>query len=202
MLQFIESEVRNTLEPFHARLSEIVRESFAEAREVSALRVSKGFGPSRYPRTVANDVFDAISRRAINNFRDEPNVQVIIEAQTVKFIFGQKVIARFKKGDENYLGRNIPTQAVLDFVDPQQTLPGFPPAAAKVDFVWTPNEIGTEIERLQVVARNHDVRLWSYDIGNYEVDSGTVRLQPESQPDDQAPPLVYIKNKANQSEKA
>jgi hypothetical protein len=64
-------------------------------------------------------VFDAIARNAIAEFGSDDSVHVKIEAQTVKFVFKGAVLARFKKGDENKLGQNVPTQAAMDFIDAQ-----------------------------------------------------------------------------------
>jgi hypothetical protein len=62
------------------------------------------------------------------------------------------------------LGRNIETQAVLQFVDADEMLPGFPAATAKVEFMWLANEIFTRLERVLVVARDEDRLLWEYEI--------------------------------------
>ena len=129
-----------------------------------------------YPRTVANIVFDAIARNAIKEFSSDSSIKIKIEPQTVKFIFGNKVVARFKKGDANFLGQNHPTRSVLDFIHMQQTLPGFPPDAAKVDITWKPTELGDAIDAVMVVARDLDHILWSYPIPQPDQHEGVVEL--------------------------
>ncbi len=159
-----EQDVKDALSPFHPRISAIINRAYAEWLSMAECRVKNGYAPLLYPRTVTNNIFDAIAREAMAEFNDDPNVRVVPESQTVKFCFSNEVIARFKKADECNLGQNIPTQAALDFADAQQTLPGFPPEAVKVEFTWAANDIGTEIDRITVLARDHNSVLWSYEI--------------------------------------
>ncbi|MFP5472401.1 MAG: hypothetical protein ACLGJD_02080, partial [Gammaproteobacteria bacterium] len=86
------------------------------------------------------------------------------EPQTIKLIFKGKIIARFKKGDANKLGRNILTQSSLAFITADAILPGLPPEAAKVEFIWIPDELQMRLDRVLVVARDGDSMLWSYEI--------------------------------------
>src|SRR5438445_3278197 len=156
MDQYSESDVRDALAPYHSRIRAVVVLGFKEWLSVSECRSAKGFAPILYPRTITNYVFDAIARHARTEFGPDTSVRILDESQTVKFCFGNKVIGRFKKGDEDHLGQNIQTQSVLVFIDPQHTLPGFPPQAAKVEFVWAANDIGNEVQSILVVARDND----------------------------------------------
>ena len=133
MTQTEQDRVREALEAYHSKLQEAVLLGYQEWQEVHRFRMQQGFGPVLYPRTVANEVFDAVVRNAIKLFADEPEVRIVQEPQTVKFCVAEAVLFRFKKGDEANLGRNLKTQAVLDFVSAQGTLPGLPPEAVKVD---------------------------------------------------------------------
>jgi hypothetical protein len=189
MDQYSEAEVRKALTPYHSRIKGAVVAGFAEWRAVAECRTKNGFAPILYPRTITNYVFDAIARNARATFGSDVTVRVCDESQTVKFCFGNMVVGRFKKGDDDHLGQNIPTQAVLGFVDPQQSLPGLPPAAAKVEFVWAANDIGTEIESVLVVARDCERLLWSYEIDDAAESggSGVVVLPTSVGPDDDEP---------------
>lgn len=195
MDQYSEDDVKAALAPYHARIRKVICLGLSEWIAVSECRTKKGFQPVLYRRTITNYVFDAIARNARTEFGTDPTVRVIDEAQTVKFCFADVVVGRFKKGDDDHLGQNIATQAALDFIDPQQSLPGFPPEAAKVEFVWEPNEIGTEVAVVLVVARDGDSVLWSYEIDDV-ADSGVVVEfpTPAVEPDDEAP-LVTPKTK-------
>lgn len=189
MDQYSEAQVREALTPYHSRIKGAIVSGFAEWLAVAECRTKNGFAPILYPRTITNYVFDAIARNARSVLGLDPTVRVLDETQTVKFCFGNVVVGRFKKGDDDHLGQNIPTQAVLGFVDPQQSLPGFPPAAAKVEFVWAANDIGTEIESVLVVARDCERLLWSYEIDDAAESGGigVVVLPTPSGPDDDEP---------------
>lgn len=163
-MQYGEDEVREHLDPYHDRILRVIEQGYGEWVAIKRNMASSGTGPVLYPRTTANHVFDAIARYAIAEFGSDSDVRVSQNAQTVKFCFKDVVLARFKKGDEENLGRNHPTQAVLDFVNVQSQLPGMPPSAAKVELLYTANEIEDSIERVVVAARDGDELLWHYEI--------------------------------------
>jgi hypothetical protein len=160
-------EVRSVLETYHHRIRDVVERSWDEIRAVAQLRAATGFAPLLYSRTTANSMFDAIARHAITEFGSDPIVKLKVEAQTIKLIFKGQVIARFKKGDANKLGRNVPTQSALAFADAAGVLPGLPAEAAKVEFIWMPDELKIRLGNVFVVARDGDRMLW-----NYEIDRG------------------------------
>lgn len=199
MDQFSEDDVRTALEPYHARIRSAVISGFAEWLSLAECRAAKGYAPVLYPRTISNYVFDAIARCALTVFGSDPTVRIIDQVQTVKFCFGDVVIGRFKKGDEDNLGQNIRTQAVLDFVDAQHSLPGLPPAAAKIEFIWTPDLLGSAVESVLVVARDGDNLLWSYEIDPGEPATGAIPLPFQAAPDDE-PPLVTPKSLPSENE--
>jgi len=117
----------------------------------------------RFTRTRANIVHEFMVDRAIIAFGGDADIRPIVKDETAKFLFDRRLLVRFKKGDDNGLGSNIETQAVLAFIDPQLLIPGLPDLQ-KVDVVYILNDLQTKIERVAVTARNNDVRLWSYDI--------------------------------------
>jgi len=203
MDQYSENEVKKALTDFHPQIVAVVRQAFAEWLAVQDFRAKNRFSPVLYTRTVANYIFDGIARYAKMAFDDHPDVRVINEAQTIKICFREVVIARFKKGDDSLLGRNIPTQAVLNFIDPEQPLPNLPPAAAKVEFIYVPDELGIGIGKMLVVARDNHRSIWSYEL-NPAVDGGAVvvPLLFDSGPDDEGGegPLVAPKKKDSDTE--
>ena len=174
-------DVRQVLGEYHSRIRGVVERAWNEWRLIAAFMVDQRIGPVLYSRTIANFVFDAIARNAVAEFGPDDSVHVKIEAQTVKFIFKGAVLARFKKGDENKLGQNIPTQAAMAFVDAEGIFPGLPPETARVEFVWLPNEIHTKLDDVLVVARDNDRRLWQYAIAA-EGGAGEVTAIPSHPP--------------------
>jgi len=195
-MSYTEDQVREILSPYHGMISNVIADGFAEWRAVSDFRAASGFAPQLYSRSVSNYVFDAIARQARSRFALERKVKVVDETQTVKFIFDGSVIGRFKKANDDNLGRNIPTQAFLDFADPQQSLPGFPPHAAKVEFTWTVDDLGTSIDHVMVSARDGDRLLWCYEIDDTgESSAGIFTLPIKPVDPDTDRPLVAVKRK-------
>lgn len=174
------ADVKAILEPFHPRIRGVVEQAWAEWRKMAALRVENGIGPVMYSRTIANDVFDAIARYGIAEFSADSSVNLKIEAQTFKAFFKGSVCARYKRGDDNNLGQNIPTQAAMAFEAVDGELPGFPPDTAKVEFIWLANELNTRLEHVLVVARDGDELIWEYEIEEVAASgSGTIIPFPE-----------------------
>jgi hypothetical protein len=52
----------------------------------------------------------------------------------------------------------------MNFIEQDGVLPEIPPATPKVEFVWKPNDLYTDLESVMVVARDGDELLWSYEI--------------------------------------
>jgi hypothetical protein len=173
------ADVKAILDPFHPRIRKIIELAWAEFRLIAELRTAHGLAPILYSRTVANDVFDAIVRYAIAEFASDPSVHIEIEAQTIKLFFKGGVCARFKKGDDNKLGQNNPTQASMAFEEADGLLPGFPPETARVEFIWLANELNTLLEHVLVVARDGDRLLWDYEI---EEGTGSATILPFPEP--------------------
>ena len=131
------------------------------------------------PLSTARTIIDAIARTAIAEFVGDTSVHLEIETQTIKLFFKASVLARFKKGDDNKLGQNIPTQAALAFEYVDAEFPGLPPETAKVEFIWLANEINTRLEHVLVVARDGDQLLWDYEIGAAAAGAGIVIPFPQ-----------------------
>lgn len=185
-------DVIKALTPFHGRIRAVVERAWEEWRIVERYRRRKGMEPVLYSRTVANHIFDAMARHALAEFNGAAGVNIKAESQTIKLFFKGAVCGRFKKGDEDGLGQNIPTQAAMAFEEAESVLPGFPPETAKVEFIWSANELGTSLESVTVVARDGDRTLWSYEIG----DTPSAVVLPFRAPDPPRPaasPLITPK---------
>lgn len=164
MSTYSRAEAEEALNPFHGRIRHVIDGAFQDLLELRSCLKAKGVAPFIYDRTTANILFDFVIQRANAEFGPDPDVRVIDQSQTVKFCFGDKVLLRFKKGDKDHLGRNLLTQAVIDFVSVETFLPGMPPAAAKVEILYSMNDLETEIESVIVAARDGDQMLWHYEI--------------------------------------
>ncbi len=140
------------------------------------------------PRARAMLVFDFIARRAREEFDGDPNIHVITKKQTVQFLFKREVLIRFKKGNARGIGSNIPTRAVLDFIDPQRTIPGLLPDIMKVEVCWSPDDLGIDLHEVSVVARNESARLWAYPLDRTVPSAGIIPMPPRTP--DETPPAV------------
>jgi len=174
--------VQDVLAPFQGRIRSVIERAWAEWRVHAAWRSEAGLDPLLYSRTISNYVFDAIARIAVAEFAGDSSVHIQIEAQTIKLFFKGGVCARFKKGDENKLGQNHPTQASLAFEYADGQLPWFPEETAKVEFIWLANDINTRLEHVLVVARDGDNLLWDYEI-EAEASGAVIPFVPTTPPE-------------------
>jgi hypothetical protein len=156
-------QARDTFGPYHGLIWRIIHEAWGEWRLVQRLRSDNGLPPLLYQRSIANYMFDAIARRAIPAFGAEDRVLLDIDAQTFKIFVGG-IAARFKKGGDDKLGNSIPTLTALAFMEADGVLPGMPLGTAKVEIIWLPNDIWTQVERVLVIARDGDELVWEYEI--------------------------------------
>ena|ERR1700738_4219554 len=152
----VEKEVREILEPFNKRIRKVLDKAFKD------FLAKRGAG-NMYKRTDSVDVFDSVIRAAIAEFNGKPSVVVFPTGATARFLFGGRVLARFKKAVRRGKGGNIATGANDNFLDP-----GIPfadaPQAMKVEVCWKVNELGTGYKSVHVTARNGDGQLWSYEL--------------------------------------
>jgi hypothetical protein len=119
----------------------------------------------RYGRTRANIIFEHIIRHALVEFDGDgaETVKALVEAQSVKFLFRDSVLARFKKGNAKGVGSNIETGAFLNFVEPQGSFAGLPDIH-RIEIVYQLNFLGTDYAEVAVVARDRNTRVWAYPL--------------------------------------
>ena len=142
------------------------------------------------PRSRASMVFDFMLENAINEFIDDPNVHIVWEGQTAKFLFRERVLGRFKKAGRNGLGANIETQRDLEFINnPQRIFPGMLPALYSIEFCYSLNSLETRMELITANARMNRHRLWSFELSRHDsIDVGSI-----SKPEDIDTPPTQIR---------
>lgn len=139
-------------------------------------------GVWRCKRSRANFVWEQIIERAHVAFNGSSAIRIIDGQETYKFLVEDRVLFRFKKGDETGLTANVPTQLALAFHDHDQNLLGLP-EVHRVEVVYQLNPLETEIVDVIVVARDEDVVVWTYSL--LDAGEGVVPLPmptPSGQP--------------------
>ena len=150
------------------------------------------------PRSRASIVFDFIRAGAIDEFDGDPEVRVIEKGQTVHFLFRDRILARFKKASGSGLGSNIETQAVLEFIDPQLSLPDFLPEVHRVEVCYHLDSLATRIDLLTVAARQRHRCLWSYELECPP--SADIVPIPTPVRGDTPPPEIWLRTPAQESD--
>ena len=186
---------KTVLEPFEARIRSIIDRAWQDWLST----------PDRgrfmfLARMRANMVFDAIARYAIEEFDGDVDVHVIVTKHTVKFVFKDQVLARFKKGNANGVGSNIETQAVLNFIDPQRNIPDLLPDLIYVEVCYKPDDLGASLAEVAVVGRDRTKRLWDYPLPAPEPGADIIPLPPMEP--EETPPVVTPRRRKHDSEDA
>jgi len=171
----IEKEVREALEPYIKRIRKVLDKAFKEF-------LSRRGAGNMYKRTDSAAVFDSVIRAAVAEFSSKPGVVVFSTGSTARFLFGGKVLVRFKKAVRRGKGGNIPTSANDNFLDPAIPFADAP-QAMKVEICWKVNALGTGYDAVHVTARNGEGQLWSYEMpggnqGVIEFPQKTAAQQP------------------------
>lgn len=184
-------QARAILEPYHSLIRDVIEAAWAEWKAVQGFRASQGYPPMLYSRSISNYIFDALARTAIMGFGAEARVRVDVESQSFKLHF-KDLCARFKKGGEDKLGQNHPTQAALAFQEAAGMIPGTSHETGKVEIIWLPNEIWTNLDRILVVARDGDRLIWEYEVER-EASAAVVLLPTTPSEPDADGPLIRPK---------
>lgn len=184
----VQAQVEPILAEFAPRLREVLDRAMEDWLATPAR------GQFLYARTRANIIFDHIIRHALLEFDGDgaSSVKALRESQSVKFLFQNSVVARFKKGNTRGVGSNIETQAVLDYVDPQSAFAGLP-EIHKVEIVYQLNILGTDFAEVAVVARDRRTRIWAYPLTS-RPSADIIPLPPRPAPILE-PPVVTPKTK-------
>lgn len=187
--------VQATLNEFEGTILDVVHGAWRDFRQLQQALPA----PLLYARTRACFVQDLMVQRAQAAFCEDPRVRIIEKDETAKFVFDGSVVVRFKKADESGLGSNIPTQAVMQFVEQQQELPGFP-NMHKVEVLYHLNKLQTQVDHVMVVARDGGRLLWEYAMTAAE-EAGQVVMFPAAQEEPQRGAKIKIRKPDTGSEK-
>lgn len=182
--------VEDVLSPFSDVIVDVFRQSWQDW-------IDSGFQSTwEFKRTRANFVWAQMAIRAKEVFEHYPDVRIIEENETLKFLVSDTVLFRLKKGDKSGLTANIKTQLVLAYHDHDVDLFGFP-EIHRVDIVYVLNTLETDIYEILVVGRDGDRVEWTFSL--LSSGEGVVELpMPSDPPSDAAPVRALVRPKATQ----
>jgi hypothetical protein len=152
----VEKEVRQALEPFNKLIRSVLDKAFKSF-------LTKRAGGNLYRRTDSADIFDSVIQTAIRECTGKRGVEVFPQGSTARFLFGGKVLVRFKKASRRGRGQNIPTGANDNFLNPSIPFEDAP-EAMKVEICWGVNKLGTGYTDVRVIARDGASAVWSYEL--------------------------------------
>ena len=193
MAHALMDDVKRVLEDFELRMREILEGAWQDWLEMPRRAIFSA-------RTRASMIFDFIRSRAIAEFDGDPNIRVIPKGQTVKFLFRNRVIVRFKKANSSGLGSNVSTQAVIQFIDPQLSIPGLLPDIYKVEVCYRLDKLAMRMDALAVTARENNRKIWSYELRRPAQAGSVVPFPPAPNGRPPDPPEVRIKKPEDKSE--
>lgn len=179
-----QEEVRSAFDPIREPIVEAVLGGWKD------WRASPQSGIWRCKRSRANFVWEQIIDRAHIAFDSVARVRIVDGQETFKFLVDDRVLFRFKKGDEAGLSANVPTQIAMAFHDHEQNLFGLP-EVHRVDVVYQLNQLETDIADILVVARDGERVAWTYSLLDYG--EGVVPLPPAQPPEPTKPAVRLIR---------
>ena len=150
---------------------------------VSKVRFSPSVRGECFQADNSVDISDCVASELLAEFEAKDGVTVFRKNGTVKFLFANRVVVRFKKGGKNGLGMNCRTAANDDFLNPELPFHDAP-RAMKIEMCWKLNALGTACANVVVVARNGAGALWSYSLpgGSQQVFAFPVREGAAEEP--------------------
>ncbi|MBX9661583.1 MAG: hypothetical protein K2X00_23745 [Nitrospiraceae bacterium] len=118
----------------------------------------------QHKRVRANYVWNQLLSHAKRQFDGQPSVRVENMRSWDGVLIDDKIFIRMKKGTQELLSRNYPTQAALAFHDQGQDL--FGGGIARLELLYILDDAEVEIERMVLVQRHKKSIAWAIDILN------------------------------------
>ena len=151
------TDVKTILEPHVSTIVSIMHRAWRDWME-------SGYAATwEFKRTRANFVWAQMITYAREAFENDADIHIVEKDETLKFLAGDRVLFRLKKGNETGLTANIPTQQVLAYHNHAQDMFGMP-EVQRVDVVYIVNVLETDISDVLVVARDGKQLAWTYSL--------------------------------------
>lgn len=161
-----ESQVAAVLRPMYGDLVSLVQRAHRDWMQGPFARTMQD------PKVRANVIWNQFVYHAKAQFEGSKLVRVDSKAHCKGLLIGSSFFIRMKKGTNQLLSRNYPTQAALDFND--ATVDLFD-GVARLELIYTLDEFGASIDKVAIAQRHRSKILWAIDlIGGAEDHGQTV----------------------------
>ena len=178
-------DVRPILRDFELRIRKVLEDSWTE----DWLAIPERLRALMDATTRANCVFSFARHRAIAEFSGDRDIKVQTHGRTVKFFFRDRALVRLKKANpKSGLASNIPTQATLQYIDPQLPLLELP-EIYHVDILYHEDSLVTRIQSIAATCRQGWQKLWSYEL-EQPANTATITPFPSPAPSGSPPPAT------------
>jgi hypothetical protein len=142
-------------------------------------------------RSRAAYVWEQMVLEAKRQFAGDRKVSILRKNESFLFLMDELVF-RFKKSDPYGYTSNVPTQAALDYHDPQEDLPGVP-SVQRLEITYVLNKLETAVQDILLVARDQDRVLWRSSILRDDDGAHVVPITVSRPPQSPAPASQTIK---------
>jgi hypothetical protein len=128
----------------------------------------------QHKRVRAGCVWNQLISNAKRTFEGRQSVRVETLRNWDGVLVNDRVFVRMKKADSKLLSRNYPTQAALDFHDPQKDLFD---GIIRLELLYVLNKLETAVERIVLVQRHRAQIAWAIDLLD-QADGATQNVLP------------------------
>lgn len=191
----LQAEVEERLNPYMARIVRVILGAWAD------WMASGKSGRWKRRRSRANYIWEELACGAEAVFANDPSVRIFPRNQSCWFHI-DSLVFRFKKSDASGLTNNYPTQAALEYHDPQEDLPGIP-KVQRLEVTYVLNKLETAVQDILLVARDQGRVSWCSSLLRDD-DGGNVvpiTVAPAPKPPTPAPKTIKIPVKSKHEKK-
>ncbi|WP_334460224.1 hypothetical protein [Acinetobacter soli] len=154
-----ESYTQELIKPYSDIITESIRTAWKE------WLVSPFFGKWS-SRGRATFVWETVVCLLDEKLKNDRCVRVVKKGTTVLFVIKQEVAFKFKFADRSGRSKNIQTESVRSFHDPEADYnllegTGVNLDIPRIEVVYTLNKTATQIDSVQMVARNGHATIWN-----------------------------------------
>jgi len=141
------------------------------------------------PKVRANLIWNQFLYHAKAKYEGHETVRVENKGHWQGLLVGGSFFVRMKKGCQQLLSRNYPTRSAIDFNDASVDL--FE-GVARLELLYTLDDLGVSIDRIAVVQRHRNKVLWAIDLHGGAEDHGQSVINMPIAPKDGGTPAQRV----------